>query len=150
MHSLCQNIQICFQKHFSNDVFTSEGDEAGLSHSGNTQISYSYHIVGTLASILCCSVFSVMYWPFFYSALCIAALEKTYFVCQTQKKWSDQSCRFYLFIYFWQQMPCIWMAFTPTAHLSWFNVGQPLFCIRAFCKRTCRIYLQNNKIDGKK
>lgn len=25
----------------------------------------------------------------------------------------------------------------------YFNVGQPLFCTHAFCRHTCRIYLQN-------
>lgn len=31
--------------------------------------------------------------------------------------------------------------------LAYFNVGQPLFCTHAFCRRTCRIYLQNKTQD---
>lgn len=37
--------------------------------------------------------------------------------------------------------------FPPTAPLFQFNVGQPLFCTRAFCRHTCRIYLQNKSQD---
>lgn len=41
-------------------------------------------------------------------------------------------------------------SFTPTARfffLAYFNVGQPLFCTHAFCRHTCRIYLQNKTQD---
>lgn len=138
-------MQVCFQKHFSNDVLTSEGEEAGLSHSGNTQNSYSYYVVGTLASILCCSVFCHVLNPFFF-------LLRSLYSCLGEATRNDliKVVDFiYLFI-FDSKCPAFERhlgTFTPTAHLSWFNVGQPLFCIRAFCRRTCRIYLQNNLQD---
>lgn len=64
-------------------------------------------------------------------------------ICMTKydKVFGASSIFYYLTVNS-QYVNRIWWPLHPR-NMFLFNVGQPLFCTRAFCRHTCRIYLQN-------